>query len=279
MDEFNSLFEIFENIDNDYFNDQHFDKTPFYYSIEEEKSQTSKCELERAFSIACSLRTFMARPKSFAIISVYGEARYTAGSMLIWLLWSRKEVIKFRCCVRGLYSKTFSLHYLKQASFNQKSLIYSERRILTPHHKIFESFSKSVRRFDCFPFIVREIIRRMLSGLLELVRLSSCWRFRLLGLSYLWVYSTAHTTRWAKLPKKSGVLLENRDGVFVPASPESKVELHTTSCAEPSKMNNIVKFQNLSYQEEVDTSFKAKVISAVHIQFSTTIEIYLEHRL
>lgn len=65
----------------------------------------------------------------------------------------------------------------------------------------------------------------------------------------------------------------------MPALPGLKVKLHTTDCAEASKMNNILEPGNVSYRGEVCMSFEAKVLSTVHVHFSTTNGISLEHGL
>lgn len=88
VNEFNSSFDIFERIDNDFFNEEQPDKSPFHNFIEEEKSQTSMDELERALSIVCSLPKFMDRLSFFEIISFYGKARYTVKQ------YGRRVIIK-----------------------------------------------------------------------------------------------------------------------------------------------------------------------------------------
>lgn len=60
--EFYSSFEIFDNIDDDLFNEEQPDKVPFHDSIEKDESQKSKDELERASSVPCSLQKLMIRP-------------------------------------------------------------------------------------------------------------------------------------------------------------------------------------------------------------------------
>lgn len=53
MDEFDSSFDMFQHIDDNFFYDEQSDKTPFHDLIEEEESQTSQDGPERASPIVC----------------------------------------------------------------------------------------------------------------------------------------------------------------------------------------------------------------------------------
>lgn len=90
--------------------------------------------------------------------------------------------------------------------------------------------------------------------------------------------SYAQVTRRAGLPKKFDALWVNRDGVSIPASLGMEIKLRTVECAKASKLNNFAYPGIVCYRENVCSSFKAKVISTVHTDFSTTNVVSLDHK-
>lgn len=129
------------------------------------------------------------------------------------------------------------------------------------------------------PLSCAESVEEWLSVLRELVCLLNFWCLQPLESSDLQMDFPGQVTQKGELLTNSYVLWVNGDGVPVPASLGMEIKLHTTSCTEPSKMNNFVKYENISYLGEVCMSFKKKVMNTVCSHFSTTNGILLDHGL